>query len=112
MAQRVHTILVSDLTGKEIEEGNGETINFSFRGVDYQIDVTLKEAEQFDKSIGKYLEAAQRLGGRRSSGGGRGKAKVDPSQAKAMRRWLQDNGYEVSSRGRIPQELQDVYHAR
>lgn len=109
IAQRTQIILISDLSGDDITDG-GESINFSYRGVDYAIDLTDKEAAGFDKSIAMYLEHATRVGGRRQVGG-TGRAKTDPTQLKAMRDWARNNGYTVSDRGRISQEIQDAYHA-
>ena len=51
MAQRVITQLVSDLSGDEIVDGKGETIEFSYRGASYTIDLTEKEAAAFDKAV-------------------------------------------------------------
>lgn len=33
MAQQVRTILISDISGEEISDGAGQTIEFSVRGV-------------------------------------------------------------------------------
>ena len=55
MAQRVRTILVSDLSGDEVESG-GQSISFGYKGVDYTIDLTAKEAAGFDKAIAMYIE--------------------------------------------------------
>lgn len=109
MAQRVITQFVSDLSGDEIKDG-GDSIKFSYRGIDYTIDLTPKEAAGFDKAIGMYVEHAQRVGGRRSSGTSSRGAKTDRSQLQAMREWARKNGYDVSDRGRISQEIQDAYH--
>jgi len=67
MATRTQVILISDLSGDEMQDG-GESINFSYRGVDYSIDLTDKEAKGFDKAIAMYLEHAQRKGGRARPG--------------------------------------------
>lgn len=58
MAQRVITQLISDLSGEDIADGKGETIEFSYRGSSYSIDLTDKEAAGFDKAIAMYLEHA------------------------------------------------------
>jgi hypothetical protein len=114
MAQKTQIVLISDLSGKELPDGRGETIEFSYRGVDYQIDLSDKEAAGFDKSVAIYLAHATKVGGR----GGRRRAsrgapvKADREQLAAMRRWAQDNGYQVSGRGRVSNEIQQAYHAR
>lgn len=108
MAQKVQTVLISDLSGSEIATG-GETISFAVRGVNYEIDLTDKEAAGFDKVIATYVDHARRLGGRRTSGRpGRGRA--DKAPVAAMRQWAKDNGYQVSDRGRISAAVQDAFH--
>lgn len=108
MAQRVQTLLVSDLSGEELGT-DGQTLKFGWLGAEYEIDLSQKEADQFAKDLEKYLSAARRVGGRQQRGTGR--AKTDPAQLKAIREWANSNGYNVSSRGRVPQEIQDAYNA-
>ena len=114
MAQRTQVILISDLSGDEIKAG-GESIGFSYRGTDYTIDLSEKEAKGFDKAIAMYIEHSQkqrrgqpRIGNmRRHTGGGR-----DREHLKAAREWLRANGYQVNDRGRIKAELMDLYDNR
>lgn len=113
MATRTQVILISDLSGDEMQDG-GESINFSYRGVDYSIDLTDKEAKGFDNAIAMYLEHAQRKGGRARPGisNVRGSARsTDREQLQAAREWLRSNGHTVSDRGRIKGELMDLYNA-
>ena len=59
-------------------------------------------------------EAGRRVGGRRrgrSGGGGRGRAAIDREQSAAIRDWARRNGHNVSTRGRIPAEVIDAFHA-
>ena len=114
MAQRTQVILISDLSGDEIKDG-GESIGFSYRGTDYTIDLSEKEAKSFDKAIAMYIEHSQKQRGgqrrignmRRHTGGG-----SDREHLKAAREWLRANGYQVSDRGRIKAELMDLYDNR
>ena len=62
MASRVITQLISDLSGEVIKDGKGETVQFSYRGSSYAIDLTDKEAAGFDKAIATYLENATKQG--------------------------------------------------
>jgi Lsr2 len=108
MAQRVITQLVSDLSGDEIANGKGESIEFSYRGASYAIDLTDKEAAGFDAAIALYLEHASKTGGRRraaSTG-----AKGDYS-AKEVRVWAKAQGIDVPERGRIPGDIVERYKA-
>ena len=113
LAQRVITQLVSDLSGDEVVEGKGETVEFSYRGTSYTIDLTDKEAAGFDKAIAMYIEHATRVSSPRRrtaapvpSGTGRSRGELQN-----IRAWARENGYEVSERGRIKTEVVEAYHA-
>ena len=111
VAQKIITQLVSDLSGEVIADGEGETISFAYRGVEYSIDLTEKEAAGFDKSIAMYLEHATRVGGRRRSGSGATSGAKSDYSAKEVRAWAKDNGIDVPERGRIPAEVIEKYRA-
>lgn len=110
MAQKVQTILVSDISGKELGD-DGQTVKFGFLGVDYEMDVSQAEADEFARAMDKYTSVARRVGGRRQTAGRSGGTGADREQLRKMREWAKENGYKVSSRGRISQEIQDAYHA-
>lgn len=108
MAQRVITQLVSDLSGDEIADGEGETIEFSYRGASFSIDLTDKEAADFDKSIALYLEHGRKTGGRRKSSSAGSKSDYS---AKDVRIWAKAQGIDVPERGRIPGDIVERYKA-
>ena len=108
MASRVVTQLISDLSGEEIPDGKGETIEFAYRGNNYSIDLTTKEAAAFDKSIAPYLENATRRRG--SSRRARGSS-ARSGDAKAVREWARSQGIVVPERGRIPGDVRERYAA-
>ena len=66
MAERIVVQLVDDINGAEITDDSGERINFSVRGVDYQIDLSAANVAKFEKALAPYLDAATRVGGRRT----------------------------------------------
>lgn len=108
MAQKVSVTLVSDLTGGEADE----TVSFALDGKSYEFDATSKEADKFRGLFQDYISVARKVSGsrastRKSSGSGRSKEELHE-----MREWLRANGHDVSDRGRISQELQDLYDAR
>ena len=70
MAQRVQTLIVSDLSGEELG-GGGETITFTYRGVDYEIDVSPEESAEFDGVMAKYIQHGRRVGGRSQARAGK-----------------------------------------
>jgi hypothetical protein len=114
MAQQVVTKLVDDITGKEIPDGEGETIQFAFNGVSYEIDLDTKNAKKFTDAITFYIDHGRRLGKVATSaparrGGSRtSAAEVDNN---AVRAWAAENGYDVSPRGRIKGEIIEAYRA-
>ena len=107
MAQKIVMTLVSDLSGEELGDHDGRTVTFGLDGVDYEIDLSGKEADKFNKSLEQYVSNARRVGGRRRTRGATAnKSGVD---TKAVRAWAAEHGYQVSSRGRIPQEVLAAY---
>lgn len=109
MASRTVIQLIDDIDGSEIQEG-GQTVRFSFSGVDYSIDLNPQNVEKFENALKPYLEAATRVGGRRSRSGGPTEAKsAGEVDTKAVRAWAASNGVELSSRGRISADVIEKY---
>ncbi|MDQ1287225.1 MAG: hypothetical protein QG622_790 [Actinomycetota bacterium] len=114
MAQKVVTLLTDDITGKEIPEGEGETIDFAFQGYTYSIDLDTKNSRKFHEAMSSYIEHARRTGKvnvvplRRSGDARRSASDVDPAQVRA---WAEENGYDVSPRGRIKAEIVEAFKA-
>ena len=113
MAEVVVRKLVDDIDGTEIADGAGERVEFSFRGVGYQIDLTASNATKFEKALKPYIDAAAKV-----RGGGRGRqakasasAKSSPEQLSAIREWARKNGHEVADRGRIKAEIVEAFEA-
>ena len=111
MAKRVIEQLVSDLSGKDIKDGEGETVKFSIGSTSYEMDLTEAEAGQFYDAVKKYTDVASKTSGRGVRSRGGSKSKSDRNQTQAIRAWARENGREVSERGRISQEIQDAYNA-
>jgi hypothetical protein len=109
MAKRTITQLVSDLSGKEIRDGDGETIRFSIGSASYELDLTSSEAGKFYDDLQKYTDKATKISGRNPRTGGGGRGKSDREQLQAAREWLRAHGHDVSDRGRIKQDLMNLY---
>jgi hypothetical protein len=112
LARQVQTMLVDDLDGSEA----AETVVFSVAGQDYEIDLSEVHAEQLREAVGPFVRAGRRLSGGRGRGGttpapavSRGRSR---GQTAVIREWAQANGFEVSSRGRIPAAVLDAYEQR
>jgi Lsr2 len=100
------TILQDDLDGSNASE----TVKFCLDGVEYEIDLSERNANRLRNSLGDFISHGRRVGGRAKRGTATPPARADRSQTGAMRSWLQEHGHDVSSRGRIPQNLQELYH--
>ena len=106
MAQKTFVIMEDDLG-----EGTAdESVTFALDGVTYEIDLSAANARSLRDGLGGFIAAGRRVGGARRVGGS-APARTDKEQLDAMRRWAPENGYEVSSRGRISKVVRDAYNA-
>lgn len=114
MAQRTLVQLTDDLDGKSIADGDGETVEFTYRGQSYEIDLSNKNLEALDNFLAKYIDAARKSAGgsgpkrRSSSTRAQSDSDVDP---KAVRAWAKENGIDVNARGRISAEVVEQFKA-
>ncbi|MBV7706515.1 Lsr2 family protein [Nocardia nova] len=108
MAKKVIVELIDDFDGKSTAE---ETVLFSLDGVEYEIDLSTKNARKLRGVFEQWTGPARKVG--RIS---RLKAKVgtrtaaDKQQTGAIREWAKNNGYNVSSRGRIQADIVEAYN--
>nr|HRD13160.1 Lsr2 family protein [Mycobacterium sp.] len=72
MAKKVTVTLVDDFDG---EGPADETVEFSIDGVNYEIDLSSKNAQKLRNDLKGWVEASRRVGGRRRgrNGSGRGR---------------------------------------
>lgn len=110
MAKKVTVTLVDDFDGSGAAD---ETVEFGLDGVTYEIDLSTKNATKLRGDLKQWVAAGRRVGGRRRgrSGSGRGRGAIDREQSAAIREWARRNGHNVSTRGRIPADVIDAYHA-
>ena len=104
MAQHFRIELTDDIDGSEATE----TVAFSLDGVSYEIDLNGVNASGLREKIAPFAAAA-----RKSPRGGARTAVRRPqrsgSRSATIRQWAQENGYEVSARGRIHREVEAAY---
>ena len=124
MAQKTVVTLVDDLTGEESEDIT--TVEFALDGVTYEIDLDDKNSAGLRDSLAQYVAAARRTGGRRaagrrrSGGGGTGTGTpratspggYDRETSKQIREWARSEGFEVSDRGRVPNNVVEAWESR
>ncbi len=104
MAQKVQVILEDDLDGSPAED----TVVFGLDGAEYEIDLSGKNAAALRDALAPYVASARRIGGRRRRGVAE-PARPHTSDATAIRSWALENGYQVSSRGRVSAEIREAY---
>nr|WP_221383168.1 Lsr2 family protein [Actinoplanes polyasparticus] len=112
MVRQVITILTDDLDG-----GNADrTIEFSLDGINYSIDLSDKNVDEFRSRLEPYIKAGTRVARatptrRRGSGPAAVTTHLsNRDQNKAIREWAARNGHEISDRGRIPIPVVEAFH--
>jgi Lsr2 len=113
MAKETITKLTDDIDGSEA----AESVTFSLRGVDYEIDLSQKNLAGLEKAFAKWVDAGREVAAAEKTAPAR-RARKRPARraavskdASVIREWAKSNGYEVSARGRIPASLQEAFAA-
>ena len=104
MATKVLTTLQDDIDGSSATQ----TIHFALDGIEYEIDVSDRNANRLRNSLAEFIAHGRKVGGKPT------RKKTAPSgqvDTKAVRAWAQSNGIEVNARGRIPAETIERYRA-
>lgn len=104
MAQKISVELVDDLDGGTADE----TVAFGLDGVQYEVDLSDKNAAALREALDAWVAAGRRVGGRRARTATKVEAGVDNA---AVRAWAADNEIPISSRGRIPADIIEQYHS-
>ncbi len=123
MARQTIELLIDDLDGSRLGEGEGDTVTFALQGSEYSIDLSSQHIDELNEALAKYVAAAQKISGRRTSAStaasrsNKGSAKSDSANSEkvdlaAVRAWARENGHEVSDRGRVSQKVLDAYNSQ
>ena len=104
MATKVLTTFQDDIDGSNATQ----TIHFALDGVEYEIDVSDRNANRLRNSLNEFITHGRRVGGRRNRKKTASAGQVD---TQAVRAWAQANGIQVHARGRIPTEIVKRYRA-
>lgn len=108
MARKTVITLVDDISGETVQKGEGETVHFSLKGTDYEIDLGTRNAKNFADAMSIYVDHARRVGTRRTPQRTRVPTEVDVS---AVRAWAGSHGIAVSSRGRLSASVIEQFRA-
>ena len=104
MAQRTQVLYVDDIDGSEADG----TVRFGLSGVDYEIDLSKRHADQLKKAVGPFIAAARKVPSSRRPVRSARPARHDQSDVRA---WARAQGLKVSDRGRIPADVLAKYEA-
>lgn len=103
MSSKVVVILEDDLDGTEADQ----TVEFGLDGAAYAIDLSDSNAKLLRGALEGYVSKARKVSGKRSSG----RTTSSGIDIRAVRRWAEANGIELSKRGRIPLEVVNQFRA-
>ncbi|MCU1633238.1 MAG: Lsr2 family protein [Micrococcaceae bacterium] len=106
MAQKVKIILIDDIDGGEADE----TVRFGLDGVQYEIDLSESHASELRSALADYVGAARR-GNQSKQQRSSAPSTSRNQEAAQIREWAKENGYNVSSRGRVNSEIVEAYRA-
>ena len=103
MATKILRTLQDDIDGSDATQ----TIHFALDGIEYEIDVSDRNANRLRNSLSDFIAHGRKVSGRH----GRKPASAGHVDTKSVRKWAAANGIEVSSRGRISADVVERYRA-
>ncbi|MFE7420011.1 Lsr2 family protein [Rhodococcus sp. NPDC057529] len=112
MARKVVVEMVDDIDGTAIGE-DGESIHYAVDGVEYVIDLKDEHAKELRETF-EYIDHSTRVGGckhRTDRPGNATAGKRPRGDTQKIRAWALEQGYELSTYGRIPTEVEQAFHA-
>ncbi len=105
VARKVTVELVDDYDGKSKAE---ETVVFGLDSTTYEIDLSVLNASALRGFFEQWTPHARKVG-RIPKGKSVARSATSREQTQAIREWARQNGYEVSSRGRIQADIIEAY---
>lgn len=114
---------IDDFSGKELPDGEGETLSYSLGEAYYEIDLGSDSRAKLEKLLQPWIDKSIEVEPPQPEPvvrRGRGPAKATtrtqvpgegPDYLAAVRRWAAANGIEVAARGRVAQSVKDQYEA-
>ena len=102
MAKTTRIVFVDDLDGSE----GATTHTFSLNGDLYEIDLSPDNTSKLFECLAPLIAAGRKIGGEPKKGGKPHKK----GGGHKIRQWAAENGFTVSSRGRIPAEVRAAYN--
>ncbi len=107
MAQKVNIVLVDDIDGSDATE----TVSFGLDATSYEIDLNDSNAAALREALSPYLGHARKVTGTTRGRKSRSTVTNSGPSARELRDWARSNGFQVSSRGRVPAEVREAFDA-
>jgi hypothetical protein len=109
VARKVVVELADDIDGTVFGD-DGESIHYAVDGVEYVIDLKDEHAKELRETFEYYIAHSTRVGGRKHRGVNPTAPKRSSGETKKIRAWAIEQGHQLSSRGRIPAEIEQAFH--
>jgi hypothetical protein len=110
MATVVGTYQVDDLDGTSGDDV--ETIQFNAGGVDFEIDLSAKNAKRFRRELAMFVKAARTVDRRTSAlPVAKPVGATDRERSRAIRQWAAETGLTVRSHGRLSADVINKFNA-
>lgn len=112
MARQVVVQVFCDVCGA----AEANPVEFAVDRSTFEIDLCPEHRGQFTNALAPFVSQARsartRAVSTSSSSAAKKPARRDPSQTEAIRAWAKEQGFAISSRGRIPGHIEDAYANR
>lgn len=96
--------LIDDVDGTDAVD----TIRFALDGVEYEIDLSEKNAAEMRDAMALWVGSARRVKGGKRRSTPREKPDYDPAE---VRKWARSQGIQVAARGRLDRGIVAAYRA-
>lgn len=103
--QRIEVALEDDLTGGPADE----TVQFGFDGTVYELDLNSRHAADLRRRLAPFVEHARRV--RRRVSRVPVRSAVSRERSRQIRAWAEQQGLEVSDRGRLSADVIQQYES-
>jgi hypothetical protein len=108
MATQTTVTVTDDLDGS----ANAKEVTFSLNGESWTIDLSAKNRSALEKALKPYIAKATKQGrGHAAASVKKTARRAARTDVAAVRDWANENGHQVSDRGRISAAVQQAYDA-
>lgn len=108
--------MIDDLDGTPVAPGDGDTVEFVFRGQAYALELSSQNEEKLAAALEPFIAVARKVAGGTTGlrDGGVDHQSITsegerPYELRDARRWLAAHGHEVSKRGPIQEHFLEIY---